>query len=116
MPPGRGDGLRLRLRGLFLVGLDGAQASRLPAQLAEIIKLGAAYTAGPHHFNLVDYGRVQGEDSLHPRAERDLADGKGGMIAGAAKTDHRAFEDLDSLLFAFFDLDVHLHRITGAKR
>jgi hypothetical protein len=50
------------------------------------------------------------------RAEGYLADRKHGVVASATKADYRAFKDLDSFLFAFFDLDVDLYRIAGAKR
>ena len=48
-------------------------------------------------------------------AEGNLADRKRGVIASAALADHRAFEDLNSFLVAFLDLDVHTHRISRAE-
>src|SRR5688500_5986097 len=51
------------------------------------------------------------ENALNPLAERHLAHRERGTHAAASQIDDHAFEDLDALLVAFLDPDVHAHRI-----
>ena len=111
MTAGSGKRTLRLLRVVF--SLRGTQAGGLAAQLAQIVELGAANAAGAQHFNLIDHRRVHRKNSFHAMAERNLPDGEGGMVAGAALSDHGTFEDLDSFLVAFFDFDVDPDRIPG---
>ena len=50
---------------------------------------------------------MEREDAFDPLAERDLADGEGGLDAAAALGDDVAAEDLDALFVALDDLGVY---------
>src|SRR5699024_3774624 len=87
----------------------------LAAQVAQVVELGAANVAAGEHVDAVDVGRVHGERALDTHAERHLADGEGLTDAAALAPDHHAPEDLDTLLGALDDLDVHVKRVAGPK-
>src|SRR5208337_3981143 len=58
---------------------------------------------------------MQRKDTLHSVAEGDLAHGKGGVAPGVPLPDDDAFENLNALLVAFFDLHVHANGIAGLE-
>src|SRR5664279_5255927 len=89
------------------------EAPGLAQLLAQEVELGAADLAVAQHFQLVDGGAIQGEDTLHAHAARHFADGEGGAHAAALDADDDALEELDALLLAFLHLDVHLDGVAG---
>src|ERR1700722_735306 len=93
-----------------------AQASCLALETAQVIKLGAAHTAGAHYINMVDDARVDGKDTLHTLAKTDLADGDRLADAGVIAGDERALEHLQPFLVAFFDLDVDTEGVARPER
>jgi hypothetical protein len=54
---------------------------------------------------------VEREGSLDADAERLLADGERLAHAGTLPLDDDALEDLDATALAFYDLEVHAHRV-----
>src|SRR5689334_7614259 len=104
----------LRPRTLLRGGLGGhhgglalTQTSGLALALPQVEQAGPAHTTGAHHLDLLEDRRVHGENSLHARAVRHLANRKRSIGTTAAQGDHDAFEHLNTFLFAFFDADVH---------
>src|SRR5699024_6310968 len=87
----------------------------LAAQVAQVVELGAANVAAGEHVDAVDVGRVHGERALDTHAERHLADGEGLTHAAALAPDHHAPDDLDTLLAALADRDVHAKRVAGPQ-
>jgi hypothetical protein len=59
---------------------------------------------------------VQREDALDALAEGHLAHREGSPCRAAVLANHDPLEDLDPLLVALADLDVHAHRIARPHR
>jgi len=99
-------------------GLGGAgyflEAGSFAAQVAEVEELGAADLVGADLFDLVDNFGVVGEDALDALAEAHFADGEGALRALLAGNDH-AFERLEALFVALFDLHLHADGIAGGE-
>ena len=106
---------------LFLIleiGLSGAgyflEAGSLAAEVAEVEELGAADLVGADLFDLVYDLGVVGEDALDALAEAHFADGEGTLGALFAGNDH-AFERLEALFVALFDLNLHADGVAGGE-
>jgi hypothetical protein len=93
---------------------DFLETSSLTAETAEVEELGAANLVGAELLDLVDNLGVIGEDTLDALAEAHLADGKSSLRALLASDDH-AFEGLETLFIAFFDLDLHADKVAGGE-
>jgi hypothetical protein len=79
----------------------------------QVVEFCTTYFALFQHFNLVDRGRHDGEDTLNAYAVGDLADGECFTVAvSATALDHRALELLNALLVTFFYFYVNVHSIT----
>ena len=78
---------------------------------AQIVQLGTPHSTVADHLDLVDGGRVHGEDLLHTDTVGDAAHGDGLGDAAVLLGDDGALEDLDTLAVAFLDLDVHPHGV-----
>ena len=112
--PTRNCGTRARDRGR--AGLVAFAETRCFAlQIAQIVKLGAAHAAGAHHVDVVDHRGVKRENALHALAKADLAHRDGFAEPRVLAGDHGAFESLQSLFVAFFDLDVDADGVAGAE-
>src|SRR5690606_12125890 len=85
------------------------------ATTAQVIQLGPADLAAGDHFQLVDYGRMDGESTLHPYAGSDAAHGEGLRQAAALPGDDRTLEHLDPLPVAFPYLDVDPDGVAGLE-
>src|ERR1017187_9517813 len=105
---GAGRMARPKLSALF-------QTGGFALQGAQIVKLGAAYTARANHIDVIHHLGVYREDTLHALAETDLADSDALAHAHAVAGNQHAFESLQALFLAFLDLDVHLDGVAGAK-
>ena len=83
----------------------------LTAELTEIVELRAAHAAFARHFDLVDRGAVDGEDSFHAYAVRHLADDEVFAESAVLAADHYAFKYLDTFAVSLFYFNVNLDRI-----
>src|SRR5581483_721780 len=90
------------------------QASRFASKATKIVELRPPHFGGPRYFYPVDDAGTGGEDTLDTLSEADLADGETGLGSIASRDDD-AFERLNPLFVAFFDLDVHLDGVPGNK-
>ena len=86
-------------------------ACGLTAELTEIVELRAAHAAFARHFDLVDRGAVDGEDSFHAYAVRHLADDEVFAESAVLAADHYAFKYLDTFAVSLFYFNVNLDRI-----
>src|SRR5690606_23118585 len=96
--------------------LGAAQARLLPAELAQVVEVGAANVAAAHDLELLDLRGVHGVDALDTHAVADLANGEGLAETAALAPDHHTLEDLDALLLAFLDAIVDADLVAGPKR
>src|SRR5580704_6050342 len=112
-------------RGIFAARAIACPASGLSAFLqaggfslesAQIIKLRPANLSGADHVDVIDNSRAQRENTLHAMPKADLADGDRLAHTGILAREHGAFKHLNTLFFAFFDLDVNLDRIARTER
>src|SRR5262245_55018883 len=83
----------------------------LPAQIAQVVELGAADITHGDRLDRLHDRAVHRERALDADAEADLADGERLAQSVALAADHHALEDLDALAGALDDADVHLHRV-----
>src|SRR6516165_5073097 len=104
------DSLCDRLRGALL-----AQARGLAGASAKIEELRPADMPRLHHLDSFDARRVDRECALHADAVRHAAHGERGAGSLAALPDHHALKDLDALLLALDDLDVHAYGVPGGE-
>src|SRR5919198_703591 len=84
--------------GAPIAGLTLADACRLPAQPAQVVELGAAHLAAPHHGEVGDHRAVHRKDPLDAHAVRHLADGERLRHPAPAPGDAHPLERLDALL------------------
>lgn len=82
---------------------------------AQIVQLAAAHRASADDFDACDVGAVNREHTLDPDAVGDAANRECLGNAAVFTGDHRAFEGLDSLALALFDLDSHLYGVADRK-
>src|ERR1700728_2068641 len=101
----------LKKRPLLLV--DGSRAlgllddaGRLAAQIAQVIKLGAAHFAAAHHLDRVDHRRHYREHALDAFAVGNLADGEALIEPAAGTADADGLTRLHAGAIAFHHLDV----------
>ena len=87
----------------------------LPAQLTEVVELGATDLAAAHDLELGDRRRVHRERPLDADAERDLADRERLAQAPVLAADHHALEHLNPLATPLHHPDVHLHGVAWAE-
>src|SRR5690349_6166504 len=88
---------------------------RLPAQVAQVVQLGATDVTAGHDLDLVDDRGVQREGALDADAEGDLADGERLAHTATVATDDDTLEDLDAGAGALDDLHVDVDGVTGAE-
>ena len=95
------DKKKERLSPLFRLGsqlfLD---LGALAHAAAQIVQLGTPHSTIADHLDLVDGGRVHGEDLLHTDTVGDAAHGDGLGDAAVLLGDDGALEDLDTLTVA----------------
>jgi len=73
-------------------------AGSLTSELAQIVKLSATNLTNLVHFDALNVGRLQGEDTLNTHGARHLANGEALLLLMAANLDDYATEELDTLL------------------
>src|SRR5687767_8203861 len=81
-------------------------ASRLAAQIAQVIKLRAADFSVADNVYVVNNGRVKRENAFDADTEADLANRDGFAHAAVFAGDHDAFKCLQAFLAAFLDPNV----------
>jgi len=96
--------------GLALAELDGFADA-----VAEVIQLGTASDAATLYFQLGNLRRMEWEFALDAFAGDDSPDSEHLAEAAAASGDHRAAEDLDSLVLAFQDAGVDIDRVADIE-
>src|SRR5262245_48201045 len=101
----RGDGAFLFLHG------SGAFADAL----AQVGQFGAANLSSAFDFDLLDPGRMQGENAFDAFTIADPAHGKGGIQTAPTAANDNAREDLDAFLVAFDDFGVHADGIADVE-
>src|SRR4051794_17119914 len=84
----------------------------LPAQIAQVVQLGAADVAAGDQLDPVQVRGMYREGPLDADAEADLANGEGLADAAALAADDVTGEDLDPGAGALDDLHMHLDRVT----
>src|SRR5262245_6584516 len=87
----------------------------LAGPFTQIIEFGAAYLAARHNVDLIDAGRVQGEDPLHADAVGDFSASEGRTVAFARESDDDSVENLSPLLFAFHHVHLNPNRLTRSQ-
>ena len=111
------DKKKERLSPLFRLGsqlfLD---LGALAHAAAQIVQLGTPHSTIADHLDLVDGGRVHGEDLLHTDTVGDAAHGDGLGDAAVLLGDDGALEDLDTLTGAFRTVSPTLTGVTSASR
>src|SRR5262245_40287040 len=90
-------------------------ARRSATQLPQIKQLGAPHPAASHYFNGIQFGRVQGKNTLHPYPIRHFTDGEGAPPTAPADGNHNPFKSLHALAVALHEPDLHADRIASAK-
>ena len=115
-------GLALRLlealEGVFALALHLlalGDAGRLAAPAAQIIELGPAHPAAPHHLDRVDQRRMDREDALDALAIGNLAHGEILVQPAARAADADALIGLHARALAFDHLDVDAQRVAGTE-
>jgi len=91
-----------------------AKSAFLAYPLPEVIEPCASRVAMPLDFDLGDLGAVQRQDSLDTLVGDDASDGDRFGQAGALDFDNDAAEDLDALLAALDNADVHIDGVAHA--
>src|SRR5262245_57906909 len=84
----------------------------LAGPFTQIIEFGAAYLAARYNVDLINAGRVQGEDPLHADAVGDFSDSEGRTVAFAGKSDDDSLENLSPLFFALYHFHVNPNGLT----
>src|SRR5207253_3004874 len=107
----RGACRRLSCRSRRVLALHIFETGSLATQTAKVIKLGAADFGRTHQLNPIDHARAHRENAFHTLPEADLADGEAGLRPTRSRQ-HHAFERLQALFLAFFDLDVNADGVT----
>ena len=105
--------------GLFLLRAGHAlllDAGLLAGQVAQVVDACAAYDTDLVDLDLVDVRRVEGEDTLHAHAVRNLADREHLGLARAFDLDNHTAEALHALLVSLDDLVGDGDRVTGLER
>ena len=105
--------------GLFLLRAGHAlllDAGLLAGQVAQVVDACAAYDTDLVDLDLVDVRRVEGEDTLHAHAVRNLADREHLGLARAYDLDNHTAEALHALLVSLDDLVGDGDRVTGLER
>src|SRR5205809_7751092 len=93
-----------------VVAINIFQASRLATESAQVIQFRAPYLRRAHEINFIYHAGALRENSLDALAEADFAYRKAGLRPTAARNDD-AFERLQALFFAFFDLHLDANGI-----
>jgi len=70
----------------------------LTRELAQIVQLGAANLTMLVHFNAVDVGRIQGEDTLHTYGARHLTNSETLLVTVTYDLNDHTTVELDTLL------------------
>ena len=86
--------------------------SSLADSSADIVELAAANLTASYELNLLNNGRVYGENSFDSAAVSYTSYGKGLVDSAVLLSDNSTLEDLDSVLVAFLDLNVNLNGVT----
>src|SRR5687768_7950368 len=104
------------LAGLCLVAcILFLNAGGLAAKLTEIVKLGTPHLAAADDVDVVDDRRVQREDAFDAHAEAHLADRNGLADAAVLAGYDDPLKNLQALLVAFLDADVHFDSVARLK-
>ena len=105
--------------GLFLLRAGHAlllDAGLLAGQVAQVVDACAAYDTDLVDLDLVDVRRVEGEDTLHAHAARNLTDREHLGLARTLDLDNYAAETLHALLATLDDFVGYGDRVTGLER
>ena len=87
--------------GLLLTGNTAAlflDTGSLTSELAQIVKLSATNLTNLVHFDALNVGRFQGEDTLYTYGTRHLANSEALLLLMTANLDDYATEELNTLL------------------
>ena len=87
----------------------------LTAQVTQVVQLGTTYVTARYDLDVVDYGRVYGELTLHTYLEGNLTNSEGLANAFTGATDNNTLENLDTRAVTFDDVYVNLYGVTGAE-
>src|SRR5262249_9480463 len=90
-------------------------AGRLAAEIAQVIKLGAADLAGAHDLDPGDHGPHHEEDALHAFAVGDLAHREALVESSAGTADADALIGLHTGAVTFDDLHVDDHGVARSE-
>src|SRR5262252_9332390 len=88
-----------------------ADARRLAAATAQVIKLGAAHLAAAHELDRVDHRRIERKHALHALAIGNLAYGEILVEARARAADTNALISLDAGAVALDHFDIDENRV-----
>src|SRR5690606_2657009 len=102
---------RSRASGVALL----ADLGGLAAQFAQVVQLGPSHVTAGDDLDVVDDRAVQGERTLDPHAEADLANRERLAHTATLATDHDALEHLHTLAVALDHVDVDLDGVAGAE-
>src|SRR5262249_10252808 len=92
-----------------------AQTGSFALEVAQIVKLGAAYATGTHYVNVINNPGIQREDTFHALSETNLANGDAFAHRHAVTRNHDPFESLEALFIAFLNFDVDFNCVAGAE-
>jgi hypothetical protein len=84
-------------------------------ELTQIKQFGAPHQTTPDNFDIINFGRMYGENAFDSHPIGHFADDKGPPCPAAADSDHNPFKSLDTLARAFDDAHMHAYRIPGAE-
>ena len=105
--------------GLFLLRAGHAlllDAGLLAGQVAQVVDACTTYDTDLVDLDLVDVGRIEGEDTLDADAVGDLADREHLGLARTLDLDNYAAETLYALLVTLDDFVGYGDRVTGLER
>jgi len=92
------------------------QTCRLAANVAQVVKLGAANLRVACHLNLFDARAFQEERAFHTDAVTGNAPyGEIGIVPALAQPDYNTLKYLNALFVAFNYAQVNLDRVAGAQ-
>src|SRR5438874_1442765 len=91
------------------------KADGLADTLAQVVKLGPASHTAALHLDLGNLWRMKRKLPLHPFAGHDPPHGEHFPAAAAGSGNHRAAEDLNSLVLTLEDARMHIDSVADCK-
>src|SRR5213079_216117 len=92
-----------------------SDSSRLAAELSEVVKLCATYTAMANHFDPINNAGVKRKDALDSDAEARLPHCNRLAHPRMLSRNHDPFEGLNAFLVAFLDPDMNTDGVSSLK-